>query len=243
MKSFSNFLIKLKPYRRLYKIFWMCFIIIFLFIFQILMLSFSYLVPHKEGGFYYWINGLYALFANSRQEPNSAQGFIFAATIIGFIPIIPIIPILYFTFANWFIQEKLSDRFINVGKEKYLYWSKFIHFSGIAIIFLLIPGALSYMGGGSLLPHKTYVAIQGTFTTDLTSRVAGISAFLYYGVGCVFAIIIIFWVIWIALQWIGRQIQKLLNMIKLYLDKVRDSKRIQKLEKLQKKQERKKTKK
>ncbi|AUM62790.1 hypothetical protein [Spiroplasma monobiae] len=239
MKRFSKFLIRLKPYRRLYKMFWMVFIITCLFAFQMVMLTFSYVVPHNQGGFYYWFKGLSFLLAESRQEPNSAQGFIFAATIIGYIPIIPIIPVLYFTFANWFIQEKLSDKYIEVPKEKYLYWTKFIHFSGIAVVFIFIPGILTYMDGGGLLPNQAFNAIGGAFSDDFGERVAGVSAFLYYGVGCVFATIIIFWTIGMFLAWVGRQIQKVIDMYTAWRDQVKEAKREAKLQKLEAKAQRK----
>ncbi|AHI53064.1 hypothetical protein [Spiroplasma culicicola] len=239
MKKFSVFLIKLKPYRRLYKIFWMCFIIIALFLFQMLMLLMTLFVPHQNSGFYYWINGLHSLLGQSRSEPNSAQGFIFAATIIGFIPIIPIIPVLYFTFANWFIQERLSDKFIEIPKEKYLKWSKFIHFSGIAVVFLLIPGILSYLGGGGILPQHTWAAIPGTFTNNLASRIGGISAFLYYGVGCVFALIIIMWTIGMVLAWIGRQIKRYFNYLGQKINDWKERRRAAKIERIEQKSSRK----
>ncbi|WP_339020391.1 hypothetical protein [Spiroplasma endosymbiont of Atherix ibis] len=239
MKKFSNFLIKLKPYKRLYKIFWMIFIIVSLFIFQIIMLSLSYAVPHKNGGFYYWIKGLYFLFWESRIEPNSAQGFIFAATVIGCLPIIPIIPILYFTFANWFIQEKLSDKFINVPKDKYLYWTTFIHFSGIAILFLIIPGLLTYINGGGILPHQTYKAVPGAFSNNFAERIAGASAIVYYAIGCLFATIILFWIIWMGLCWIGKQIQKLIESFKRWRMIQKEKKRELKLQKLESKKSKK----
>ncbi|AGR42282.1 hypothetical protein [Spiroplasma diminutum] len=231
MKKFNKFLIKLKPYRRLYKIFWMVFIIISLLIFQFLMLTFSYTVPNIHGGFYYWFRGLHSLLGESRAEPNSAQGFIFAATIIGYIPIIPIIPVLYFTFANWYIQEKLSDKYIDVPKEKYLYWTKFIHFSGLAVVFTLIPGILTYFGGGGLLPTQAFWAVGGIFSNNFMERVAGISAILYYAVGCVFALIIIFWTIWMLLCYIGRRIQKQIDRYREWRELLREKKRAAQLEK------------
>ncbi|AUB31820.1 hypothetical protein [Spiroplasma floricola] len=240
MKKFSNFLIKLKPYKRLYKIFWMVFIIACLFIFQIIMLSLSYAVPHKNGGFYYWIKGLYFLFGESIVEPKSAQGFIFAATVIGCLPIIPIIPILYFTFANWLIQEKLSDKFINVPKDKYLYWTTFIHFSGIAVIFFIIPGLLTYINGGGILPHQAYIAVPGAFSDNIAERIAGVSGIVYYAIGCVFTAIILFWTLWLALCWLGRQIQKLIEVFNQWRLLQKDKKRKLKLEKLDSKKSKKK---
>ncbi|QEH62043.1 hypothetical protein SCHIN_v1c08480 [Spiroplasma chinense] len=233
MKKFSIFLLKLKPYKRKYKMFWMVFIICCMLIFQFLMLTLSMVVPHNRSGFYYWFNGLHALLGDSRTEPNAAQGFIFAATIVGFIPIIPIIPVLYFTFANWFIQEKLSDKYIDVPKEKYMKWSTFYHFSGIAVVFLLIPGLISYAGGGGILPQHTFGAIPGAFTNNFMQRVAGICAFLYYGVGCVFAVIIIGWSIWMALCWVGRQIQKGIDILKAKYAAWKETKRAEKLDRME----------
>ncbi|WP_338984515.1 hypothetical protein [Spiroplasma endosymbiont of Diplazon laetatorius] len=239
MKRFSKFLIRLKPYKRLYRMFWMVFIIACLFAFQMFMLTLSYVVQHNRGGFYYWFKGLFFLLAESRDEPNSSQGFIFAATIIGYIPIIPIIPFLYFTFANWFIQEKLSDKYIDVPKDKYLYWTKFIHFSILAVTFTLIPGLLTYMGGGGILPNQAFGAISGAFSDDFVERVAGVSAFLYYGVGCVFSTIILAWVFWMALCWVGRQIQKVLDQISAWRERRKELKRELKLQKLEAKANRK----
>ncbi|ARU91460.1 hypothetical protein SCLARK_00845 [Spiroplasma clarkii] len=206
MKKIHSFVTKLKPYKRLYKIFWMCFTITCLFIFQILMLILAYAVPHLRGSFSYWFEGLYSLLVTSRVEPNSAQGFIFAATVIGYIPIIPIIPFLYFTFANWFIQEKLSDRFIEVPKEDYLKWTKFIHFSILGGLFILIPGLITYAGGGGILPHQAFHAVPGAISEDFAQRAAGVSAVLYYAVGCLFTTIILLWTLGMVLVWVWGKI-------------------------------------
>ncbi|QHX36799.1 hypothetical protein [Spiroplasma sp. BIUS-1] len=233
MKKFSKFLIRLKPYKRLYKMFWMVFIIASLLLFQLIMLTCSYMVPHLKGGFYYWFKGLAFMFGESREETNAAQGFIFAAAIIGCVPIILILPVLYFTFANWFIQEKLSDKYIDVPKDKYLYWTKFIHFSGIAVLFTLIPGILTYFDGGGILPNQAFNAIGGAFSDSFIERVAGVSAFLYYGIGCVFSVIILAWVAWMALCWVGRQIQKLIDAYQAWREERKEIKRELKLQKLE----------
>ncbi|WP_342275035.1 hypothetical protein [Spiroplasma endosymbiont of Cantharis lateralis] len=240
MKKISEFLIKLKPYKRLYKMFWMILTITSLLVFQIFMLSLSYVVPHANGGFHYWFKGLHSLLGESRHEPNSSQGFIFAATIIGYIPIIPIIPFLYFTFTNWLIQEKLSDKFIDVPKSKYLYWSTFIHFSAIALVFLIIPGLLTYLGGGGILPHQAFIAVENTFSDNVGERIAAISGILYYSVGCLFATIIIFWVIWMMLSWVGKQFQKLIDMFNNWRYSRKEMKRELKLQKLEAKANKKK---
>lgn len=206
MKKISSFLVRLKPYKRLYKIFWMSFIIICMFLFQMLMLILSTVVPHNNSGFSYWIHGLHGLLVESRGETNAAQGFIFAGTIIGFIPIIPIIPVLYFTFANWLIQERISEKFIETPKEKYLKWANFSHFSILGVSFMLIPGLLTYLGGGGILPHQAFYAVPAAFTNDFGARVGGIAAFLYYGVGCLFTTIVLFWGTFMLFGWIFEKI-------------------------------------
>ncbi|WP_144416885.1 hypothetical protein [Spiroplasma cantharicola] len=207
--------------------------IIGLLIFQIFMLSLSYAVPHANGGFHYWFKGLYSLLGESRHEPKSSQGFIFAASIIGYIPIIPIIPFLYFTFTNWLIQEKLSDKFIDVPKKKYLYWSTFIHFLAIATVFIIIPGLLTYLGGGGILPHQAYRAVSNGFSDNIGERIAGVCGILYYSIGCLFASIIIFWVIWMVLSWVGKQFQRLIDMFNNWRYKRKEIKRELKLQKLE----------
>ncbi|AKU79531.1 hypothetical protein [Spiroplasma turonicum] len=227
MKKISNFLIKLKPYKRKYKMFWLIFTLFTLFLFQMIMLIFSSVVDHINSGFYYWIRGFHSLLVDSRNEPNSAQGFIFASTVIGTIPSVAIIPFLYFIFTNWLINEKLSDKFINVPTEKYKFWTNYIHFSGIALVFTLLCGSLTYINNGGLLPNQAYNAILGAFSDDFGERIAGISAFLYYGIGMVFLFIMIVWNILIALSWIGKKISILLEK----WSEIRAAKKEQKLAK------------
>ncbi|WP_144416393.1 hypothetical protein [Spiroplasma litorale] len=172
---------------------------------------------------------------DSRNEPNSAQGFIFAATIIGAIPSIPIIPFLYFIFMNWFIQEKLSNKYINVPKDKYLYWSKYIHFTSIAIVFFVLFGLLSYIAGGGILPHQTFYAIPFAFSDNFSERIGGISAFLYYGVGCVFLLIMIVWNIIIVFSWVFKKIGILLEKWKNARLLKKEQKMAKKIEKVESK--------
>lgn len=207
MKKIISFLNQLKPYKRLYKIFWMVLTIIILFIFQIIMLSLVYAVPHNNSGFSYWVGGLYSLLVRSRVEPASAQGFIFAATVLGYIPIIIILPILYFITANWIIKEKLSDKFIDVPAKKYIRWSNYFHFLIIGSVFIIIPGLLSLLAGGGILPNQTWRAYAAVLSTNFWERIGGISVYLYYGIGCTFISIVIFWSIFILFEVIFKKIK------------------------------------
>ncbi|ASP28059.1 hypothetical protein SCORR_v1c02850 [Spiroplasma corruscae] len=225
MKKLSDFLIRLKPYRRLNKIFWMSFTLICLFVFQMLMLIFSSVVIHKNSGFYYWFRGFHSLLVDSWQEPNSARGFIFASTIIGTIPSVAMIPFLYFIFMNWLILEKLSDKFISVPKDKYKFWSTYIHFTSLGGVFFILFGCMSYLGNGSILPHKAFYALPNAFSDVFILRIGGISAFLYYGVGCVFLLIMIFWNIGIIIKYIFVKISA-------WLEKMKELRMIKKEEKL-----------
>ncbi|QGS52094.1 hypothetical protein [Spiroplasma tabanidicola] len=234
MKLFTNFLIKLKPYQRLYKMFWLSFTLVCLYLFQFFMLIFSMIVPHIESGFKYYVFGFYALFGKSLVEPNAAHGFIFAAG-VALVPVIIIVPILYFVSVRWLIEEVLSDKFINVPKDEYLKWSKFIHYSILAGSFILIPGLFSYIGGGGILPHKTFLAILGTFGDNYLKHVAGIFAFLYYGVGCFYSVVVFGWGIGIGCAYVFKKINIVIEKWKASYYEKKDQKRIEKLEKKRKK--------
>ncbi|QBQ07888.1 hypothetical protein SGLAD_v1c06890 [Spiroplasma gladiatoris] len=231
MKKISNFIVKLKPYKRLYKIFWLSFSLLSLFLFQIIMLIFSIIVAHTESGFTYYFFGFTGMFAKSVSEPNSAHGFIFAAG-VSLIPMIILIPILYFTFARWFIEEWLSDKFINVPKDKYLKWSKFFHYCILAAVFIIIPGLMSYMGGGGILPHQTFYAVPGTFSENYAQHVAGIFAFLYYGVGCFYTIIVVFWAIGMGIKWLYIQFIKWWNKVMAGMQEKKEQRRAEKISKM-----------
>lgn len=219
MKKIIDFNTRLKPYKSLYKIFWLSFTLVVLFLFQLIMLSLTIVVPHINSGFFYWSRGVHSLLLDSRTEPHSSQGFIFAATVLGLFPSIAIIPFLYFISANWYINEKLSENFINTPKVKYMKWSKFIHFAIIGSVFILIPGLISLMNGGGLLPHHTYKAISGAFSDEFKIRTAGIAAFLYYGVGCLFTSIVVFWALGMILKWVQIKISAILGK---WLEKYRE---------------------
>ncbi|AOG60612.1 hypothetical protein SHELI_v1c06610 [Spiroplasma helicoides] len=238
MKKFADFIIRIKPYRRLYKMFWLSFAFFSLVLFQILMLIICLFVPYnKHTGFNYWWKGIMNMLDLSwtEEEPKSLVGFVFAVVILGTIPSIPILVVLYFTFANWLIEEKLSDKFINVEKEKYLKWARYFHFLIIGVLFTLIPGSLSYLNGGGLLPHKTFMALKGLGDDSLTNRIAANCSIVYYTIGLLFLLITFFWTIGLFFQWIWSKIMIVVDKYRSYLDIKKQEKRARKLEKVSQK--------
>lgn len=209
-----SFLINLKPYRRLYKLFWLEVVFIFCVLFEILMFSLSYAVPHNRGGFYYFMHGWHSL-GEVYSEPNSASGFIIAGFILGYaITIILTIPI-YFIFAKWFLYEWLSEkpRFINVKAEKYQKWSLFFHILAIGVVFSIASSIFIKIGGGIPLPHKAYITIDKIFSDIVSERLGGVFVILYYSLGLGCLIYILIWLIIMVLAlffgWMRSQFDKL----------------------------------
>ncbi|WP_342268613.1 hypothetical protein [Spiroplasma endosymbiont of Aspidapion aeneum] len=177
--------ILLKPFKYQYKLLISSIVFFSTIIFELLMFTFTLMVPHIHNGFYYFFKGGYHLLIDSRHEPNSCQGFIFAAVLLGYIPSIITFVVSYFIFAYWLINEILPKKpfIINWQYTSIKFILTMAHIAIIVAFFTIIPSIWIKSVGYSPKPWICYSLLQGISSEKLSERAAAIVCFLYFAIG------------------------------------------------------------
>jgi hypothetical protein len=233
MKKFNEFILRLKPYRRKYRMFCIGIFLICAFVFLQLMLILSEIVPHNFGGYHFFFNGFHSIASGYGDETNACLGFVIPGVVLGYIPFLVMLIPFYFISANFVIFEKLSERFQNTSAAKYRRWASIVHFGEIAVVSLVITGIVLLSGGYNPFHTLSVATAIPTAFEDGAGRMVGISAFLHFGIGYIFALIDIFWLLGLAIGWVFKQIARFFRYIGKMIE---DSKRRRMEEKLARKE-------
>jgi hypothetical protein len=193
-------------------------------------------VPNVHNGFYYFINGFHAVFENYGSETKACMGFVIAGFVIAYIPFICVLPVFYFFLANFIIFEVLSEKFQNVTFVKYRKWAYFIHSAEIAVLGLVIPGIILLTAGYSPFYYPSLFGAFGNLFQPGAKHLIGIAIILHFGIGYVFAVIIVGWVIFMALAWVFGQIRRFFTYVGKIISDARQRRLELKLERKKAKQ-------
>ncbi|AHI53738.1 hypothetical protein SSABA_v1c03270 [Spiroplasma sabaudiense Ar-1343] len=196
---FKKFLIELRTNKKISRIFWIFWIMIFLLVFLTITWNVSGTFGNGLNGFALARHGVYFIFVNNASRASKA--YIIMGAVVAYFPLIILFPIIYFMTANYLINYKIKKHFPQV--INYYRWSKIVHLSILSTLFFIIGAIITTVNGGSLKPSESYKVLLWAFNLEnLNLHVAGIGMWLVYVGGAFLGLVIVTWIIFIGLVFV-----------------------------------------
>ncbi|WP_338970738.1 hypothetical protein [Spiroplasma endosymbiont of Labia minor] len=203
----NKFFANLKLNRQLWKIFWIGFTMICMFIFMTIAYLAAGLVPNNAlSGFQVFVKGVQNLYVPNNAG-TAATALIRAGSILGYTPMCILITPFVILIIYYIIDEKIINKFPNVVRWKF--WSRYFSFMFIAAV-LLIIGFILYAFSFNGMNWLNIIVNASSITNDnFSNHVSGTGSICII-IATFIGLIWFIWTLGILMIWIIEQISKLL---------------------------------